>query len=154
VETLPSELAQVLRLREGVPRTYLLVGPRDKPLSDDNWDSGQNHHGQTLHKLGINDLRHIYLTQTIVVAAITREAQQKIAWSMMQSRKFSWSMYYWSTDIRELNWTICYRSVINALHGSVFPHQTRVYSTAWTDTSFRPPSPSLLEDACPQHVPP
>jgi hypothetical protein len=44
-------------------------------------------------KLGINDLRHIYLTQTIVVATITREERNKITWSMMQSRKFSWSMY-------------------------------------------------------------
>jgi hypothetical protein len=36
-------------------------------------------------RLGINDLRHIYLTQTIVVATITREEPGKIAWSMMQS---------------------------------------------------------------------
>jgi hypothetical protein len=88
VETLPSELAQVLRASvKAFPRTYLLVGPRDKPLSDDNYGT-QVKNTMDKHfnrKLGINDLRHIYLTQTIILATITREERNKIAWSMMQS---------------------------------------------------------------------
>ena len=88
VETLPSELAQVLRASvKAFPRTFLLVGPRDKPLSNDNYGA---HVKNTMdkhfdRKLTINDLRHIYLTQTIILATITREERNKIAWSMMQS---------------------------------------------------------------------
>jgi benzoyl-CoA reductase/2-hydroxyglutaryl-CoA dehydratase subunit BcrC/BadD/HgdB len=88
VETLPSELVQVLRASlKAFPRSFILVGPRNKPLSDDNYATQvkavmDKHFDR---KLSINDLRHIYLTQTIVLATITREERNKIAWSMMQS---------------------------------------------------------------------
>jgi hypothetical protein len=103
-------------------------------------------HGQTLRPLGINDLRHIYLTQTIVVATITREEPGKIAWSMMQSPGSVGVCAYWSTDIRELNLTIFYRAGHQRITWKRAPASNAWYSTTWTDI-FPSTEPSLLEDA-------
>jgi hypothetical protein len=61
-------------------------------------------------KLGINDLRHIYLTQTIVVATITREERNNRMVNDAVARNSAGVCTYWSTDIRELNWTMRLRS--------------------------------------------
>jgi hypothetical protein len=103
-------------------------------------------------KLGINDLRHIYLTQTIVVATITREERkQNRMVNDAVARKFG-VCAYWSTDIRELNWII-YTDGSSTHYMEACSRIKRAVQTAWTDI-FRPLSHALLEDAHPQRVPP
>jgi hypothetical protein len=65
------------------------------------------------HKLGINDLP-IYLTQTIVVATITREGAAK-SWSMMRSPEIQLDVLRAGTDIRGL------LDADDLLHRSVIP---------------------------------
>jgi hypothetical protein len=59
-EVLPVELAVIVRASlEAWPRTYLLVGPRDKPLSDNNYSTrvGDVMDKHLDRRLSVNDLR-------------------------------------------------------------------------------------------------
>jgi hypothetical protein len=78
VETLPSELAQVLRASVTFPRTIFWLVRATSRLRCDNFGL-RSKNAMDKHfdrKLGINDLRHIYLTRTIVMT-ITREERNK-----------------------------------------------------------------------------
>lgn len=87
-EALPKELETIVRASlKAFPRTFLLVGPRDKPLSDDNYGTRvKNAMDRHMNKtLGINDLRKMYITQTIDLSKVTHEKRAAIAHSMMHS---------------------------------------------------------------------
>jgi hypothetical protein len=88
LEALPEELAAIVRASlAAFPRSYLLVGPRDKPISDTNYSTRvTNVMDKYLgRRLSVNDLRHLYITQKIKLSEVTHEKRAIIAHSMMHS---------------------------------------------------------------------
>jgi hypothetical protein len=88
VEALPRELELVVRASlRAHPRTYLLCGPYDKPLSVPSLSTRVS--TVMFHYLGvrlsINDLRHMYITQVVRLDRVTTQERMAIAKSMMHS---------------------------------------------------------------------
>jgi hypothetical protein len=91
-EALPSALADIVRMSLSTfPRTFLLVGPCDKPMSDGNYSTrvGDVMDKYLDRRLSINNLRHIYITQKVLRgdALVTHEERVAMAYSMMHTLK-------------------------------------------------------------------
>jgi hypothetical protein len=87
-EDLPAELFEIVRDSLAAhPRAHLLSGTHDRPLS---LQSTSNRVVQVMKRyvgseLSINDLRHIYITQTVRLDKLTVAERGAIARSMMHS---------------------------------------------------------------------
>lgn len=87
-EKMPDELSTIIRASlQAHPRAYLLSGRNNKPLSNSSYGLRVK---SVMKKfmgkdLGVNDLRHLWITQKIQLAKVTHEQRGAFAESMMQS---------------------------------------------------------------------
>jgi len=87
-EVMPDELSTIIRASlKAHPRSYLFSGCKDKAMSNSSYglrvkDVMEKYMG---HDLGVNDLRHLWITQNIQLAKVTHEQRGAFAESMMQS---------------------------------------------------------------------
>jgi hypothetical protein len=87
-EVLSEELTLIIKASLAAhPRSFLFVGPRDKPLSDSNYSTrvGNVMDRHMDKRLTVNDLRHMYVTQMehMHVQTMTLARRAEIAHSMM-----------------------------------------------------------------------